>query len=182
MRRITFVTALLLAGCATAPAEKAAPDTRGGQVGMREVTAGVPGEARLVLAQNETFAPPLPAPDNALPVYPAALLAQRLAPRAVCVQVGVGEDGSIIGTAVAPPSADCPDMPGEDLQPFFEAAAAAAGTWRFEPAFRCVFDHVPGPDEACGNDGTQEIPQAVSLVFRFVFEQVDGRGTVRVGD
>ena len=40
----------------------------------------------------------------------------------------------------------------------------------------------PTPDEACGNDGTREIPQAVSLVFRFVFEQVDGRGSVRVGE
>lgn len=177
-----MMAALLLAGCASAPVEDAARDPRSGQVGVREVTAGIAGEARLVLAQNETYQPPLPAPDNALPAYPSELLAARMQPRAVCVQVGIGEDGRVIGTAPPPPSEDCPSMQGDDLQRFFAAAAAAAQTWRFDPAFRCVFDHAPGPDEACGNDGTQEIPQAVSLVFRFVFEQVDGRGTVRVGN
>ena len=177
-----MVMGVLLAGCAAAPKEQAAPDPLSGQVGMREVTAGIPGEARLVLAQNETYAPPLPAADNALPVYPEELLAQRMQPRAVCVQVGIGEDGSVIGTAPAPASADCPSLLGDDLTPFFASASEVAMTWRFEPAFRCVFDHTPAPDEACGNDGTQEIPQAVSLVYRFVFEQIDGRGTVRVGN
>lgn len=181
MRRVVMVAVLLQTGCAAAPVETGAPDTRSGQVGVQEVTAGVPNEARLVLAQNETFELPLPAPDNALPAYPPALLARGLPPRAVCVQVGVGEDGSVVGTAPAPPSADC-RVPDDDDAPFFAAAAAAAATWRFDPAFRCVFDHVPAPDEACGPAGTQEIPQAVSLVFRFVFEQVDGRGTVRVGE
>lgn len=170
----------LLAGCAATP-DKAPPASRSGQVGVQEVTAGVPSEARLVLAQNETFELPLPAPDNALPAYPPALLARGLPPRAVCVQVGVGEDGSVLGTASAPPNDDCPVL-GDDDQPFFAAAASAAKAWRFDPAFRCVFDHAPAPDEACGPAGTQEIPQAVSLVFRFVFEQVDGRGTVRVGE
>lgn len=181
MRCVLMVATLLLAGCAASPVENATPDTRSGQVGVREVTAGVAGEARLVLAQNETFAPPLPAPDNALPIYPAELLAQNLPPLAVCVQVGVAEDGSVLGTSNAPPSPDCP-APLPEAQPFFDAAAATTMTWRFDPAFRCVFDHPPTPDEACGNEGTREIPQAVSLVFRFVFEQVDGRGTVRVGN
>lgn len=180
MRQFAIVTAaLLLAGCAATPS---APDVRSGQVGVREVTEGVSGEARLVLAPNETFAPPLPLPDNAVPAYPAALLAQRMPPRAVCVQVGIGEDGGVLGTAPAPVSGDCPDLSGDDLVPFFDAAAAAAQTWRFEPAFRCVFPQPPGPDDACGGSDTEEIPQAVSLVFRFVFEQQDGRGTVRVGN
>lgn len=179
MRRFACVATLLLAGCAGTSV--APTDPRSGQVGVRDVTDGVAGEARMVLAANETFAAPLPAPDNALPVYPTTLLAQQLPPRAVCVQVGVAEDGSVMGATPAPTSPDCPVLRPE-AQPFFEAAAVATLAWRFEPAFRCVFDHTPAPGEACGPEGTQEIPQAVSLVYRFVFEQVDGRGSVRVGD
>lgn len=182
MRRVLpFLLPLALAGCAATPDAPDASEPRSGQVGVREVTAGISGEARMVLAPNETFAPPLPSPDNALPSYPAALLARNLPPRAVCVQVGVAEDGSVLGVTPAPTSPDCP-TPEPDAQPFFDAAAAATQGWRFEPAFRCVFDRTPAPDEACGTDGTHEVPQAVSLVYRFVFEQVDGRGSVRVGD
>ncbi|MBB5207357.1 hypothetical protein [Chiayiivirga flava] len=179
MRRVLpFLLPLALAGCAATPDT---PDARSGQVGVREVTAGISGEARMVLAANETFAPPLPAPDNALPAYPSALLAQNLPPQAVCVQVGVAEDGSVMGVTPAPTSPDCPALQ-PPAQPFFASAAAATQRWRFEPAFRCVFDRTPAPNEACGTDGTHEVPQAVSLVYRFVFEQVDGRGSVRVGD
>lgn len=170
---------VLLAGCASTPAP--APDPSSGQVGVRDVTAAIPTDARLTLGANETFQPPLASPDNPLPDYPAALLARRLAPRAVCVQVGIDERGGVIGTAPASGNVDCPSVL-DDTRPFYEAAAAAVQAWRFEPAFRCVFERAPEPGEACGGSGTQEEAQAVSLVYRFVFEQVDGRGVVRVGN
>ena len=179
MRAVLGVTLLVLAGCAST--QPAADVTRSGQVGVRDVTAAAPADARLTLAGNETYQAPLPARDNALPAYPAALLPQALPPRAVCVQVGIGEDGRVIGTAPVAGSADCPEL-AADARLFFDAASAATTAWRFEPAFRCVFDRVPEPNESCGTDGTREVPQAVSLVYRFVFEQVDGRGTVRVGE
>lgn len=182
MRAWLVVVALAaLAGCASTPDAAPAPDPASGQVGVRDVTAAIPTDARLTLGANETFQPPLASPDNPLPAYPAPLLAQRLAPRAVCVQVGIDETGGVIGTAPASGNADCPSVL-EEARPFYEAAAAAMQAWRFEPAFRCVFDHVPAPNEGCGGDGTQEQAQAVSLVFRVVFEQVDGRGVVRVGN
>ena len=174
------VACTLLGGCAAAPV---APPvvSREGQVGVREVSAGVPQAERLTLAENEIFQAPLPLPGNALPVYPAALLGRSIASRAICVQVGISETGRVLSTAPGPGSAECPSLTAVE-QPFYDAATAAASTWQFEPAFRCVFDRVPAPGEACGLTGTQEVPQAVSLVYRFVFEQVNGRGAVRLGD
>jgi hypothetical protein len=55
--------------------------------------------------------------------------------------------------------------------------------WRFDPAFRCVFPEGVRPAPGvCSGTGVEEIPQAVSLVYRFVFEQRDGRGNVRMAD
>lgn len=173
------VLAAALGGCATTPAPVAPEPQAAGQVGVRDVTAGIPADARLTLAANETYQGPLAAPDNPLPEYPAALLSRYMQARAVCVQVGIAEDGSVIGTAPASGSADCPSVL-DDTRPFYDAAAAAVQTWRFEPAFRCVFERTPEPGEGCGGSGSREMPQAVSLVYRFVFEQVDGRGVVRV--
>ena len=66
---------------------------------------------------------------------------------------------------------------------FVAAARAATLQWRFDPAFRCVYPGDIRPEHGmCVGKGVQEIPQAVSLVYRFVFEQVDGRGSVRMAD
>lgn len=183
---ILLLTGAVLVGCAhggASPVAVSAVDavSRSGDVGVTDISEFAAPSGRLVLADNETFFLPLPALDNALPAYPQPLLAQRLPPQVVCVKVGVGTQGEIM-TAAPIASTACPvDDPG--MQPaadrrFFDAARDAVLRWRFDAAFRCEY-----PNDAArirqDCSGGREAAQAVSLAYRFVFEQRDGRGSVR---
>ena len=171
--RLAAVVGVLLAGCMTAPLR--------GQVGVSEVDSAVAPEARMTLADNETFQQPLPAADNALPVYPEGLLAHRLPPQAVCVRVSIDEAGAVSATAPIVAGPDCAAQENAAAE-FYTAAQNAAASWNFDPAFRCVYPKNMKPhSRGCWGDDVQEVPQAVSLIYRFVFEQIDGKGAVRVG-
>ena len=171
--RLAVVVGVLLAGCMTAP-------TRG-QVGVNEVDSAVAPEARMTLADNETFQPPLPASDNALPIYPEAMLVHRLPPQAVCVRVSIDEAGAVSATAPIIAGPDCTSQENAAAA-FYDAAQITAASWHFDPAFRCVYPKKMKPrDHGCWGDDVKEVPQAVSLIYRFLFEQVDGKGAVRVG-
>src|SRR5690606_7255505 len=147
----------LLAACVTTPEQA----SRTGAVGFSEITTAAPVQARLALADNESFEPPVPHSGNALPSYPAHLLERRLPPQALCLRIGIGEDGSVVD---AEPVSEGPDCPGDLIEEsaFFAAASQTVRTWRFDPAFRCVH---PSPEAAqasqggCGFDGTRETPQ-----------------------
>lgn len=80
----------------------------------------------------------------------------------------------------AEPMSAVTDCPADADRRFISAAQAAVRSWRFDPAFRCVFppDRKPNAN-ACYEPGVEVQPQAISLTYRFVFEQIDGRGTVR---
>lgn len=174
-----LVAVLLLGGCATVP--EAAPTTHG-EVGVREVDAAVAPSARLSLGSNESFQRPLFAADNAPPDYPDALLAQRLPPQPVCLRVGISETGQVVLAEPVHAGADCAGTTTTAAE-FIAAARTAALQWRFDPAFRCVYPDDTRPERGlCVGQGVQEIPQAVSLVYRFVFEQADGQGRVRMDD
>lgn len=122
---------------------------------------------------------PLGERDNAVPDYPTALLAQRLPPRVVCLRVSIGEDGGVIGTAPVEQPPRCPSA--ADVAPaFFDVSVQAATSWRFNPAFRCIYPDAASVQPGCASGMPQE-KQAVSLVYRFVFEQRDGQGAVQVG-
>ena len=171
----------MLAGCTHTPAtveDERAP--RAGDVGVTEITSSVPAAGRMVMAGSETFFMPMASHDNALPSYPQALLAQRLPPQTVCLRVSIDSAGAVMdATRLARP----PDCPGSNdvYAPFFAAAAAAARTWHFDPAVRCEYPNLQAQQrEDC--TGGRETPQAVSLTYRFVFEQRDGRGFVRMAD
>jgi len=182
MQRMALL-ALALTGCASSPAPMAeAPDARTGAVGVNEITEAVPASGRLALSQQESFQMPLAEGALALPDYPASLLAQRLPPQVVCLHVGIGADGRVVGTWPSE-SEGCPAPDTVDAG-FREAAAAAAAQWHFDPAFRCVFPDAATKARAAslGCMGGREVPQPVTLAYRFVFEQHDGRGSVRLGD
>ena len=179
-RHITLLAALTigLTACIT-PTRAPLDDPREGQVGFAEVDSAVPSDIRLVLADNERYQPPLPDAANPAPEYPAHLLAHHLPPQAVCVRLSIDEYGAVTATAPVDQGPDC--TLGMDVESaFYAAAVAAVMQWRFEPAFRCVFPEGSAPDMGCGFIDTQEVPQAVSLTYRFVFEQVDGKGQVRI--
>lgn len=166
------LAALLLAACAASPPLQ-------GQVGVSEVDAAVPKAQRMTLADNESFQQPLPRADNPLPDYPSDQLPLRLPPQVVCVRVSIDEAGAVSATAPVGSGPDCPPEQGVPAA-FHEAAADAALRWRYEPAFRCVFPEGTTPDPSGCIGEIEQRPQAVSLVYRFVFEQSEGQGQVRI--
>lgn len=180
-RKALWFVVMLLAGCASTRESSIEEASRAGSVGVTDITQGVATDARMVLAANESFLMPLDERDNQVPDYPASLLAKRLPPQAVCLRVSIGSNGWVMASA---PIVEAPDCLGPDaIDPaFFDAAIDAVATWRFDPALRCIFPTVKAKENVEAScSGGQEVPQAVSLAYRFVFEQHDGRGAVRVG-
>ncbi|MCX7562725.1 hypothetical protein OS176_04065 [Xanthomonadaceae bacterium XH05] len=172
------ILAATISAC-TSPERPVLEDPRTGRVGVTEVDAAVPTEMRLVLASNESFQSPLPAPDNGLPDYPPDLLARRLPPQSVCVRISIDEFGIVTDGEPVDQGPDC--NLGMDVESaFYAAAVAAVSEWRFEPAFRCIYPEGNIPELGCGSDGTREVPQPVSLIYRFVFEQIDGQARVGI--
>ncbi len=133
---------------------------------------------RLVLAENESFLMPLDDMKNVHPSYPPTLLDRRLPPRTVCLRVGIDEKGAVTVVARAPASEFC----ATSAEPEFLAVSeTAARTWKFDPALRCVFRNAQDKERAVAScDGGKGIPQPVTLVYRFRFEQIDGKPQVHV--
>jgi len=149
------------------------------QTAAASTSAGAANQGnRMVLADNESFLMPLDDMKNAHPSYPQELLGKQLPPRIVCLMVGINEKGAVTVVAKAPPSEFC----ATNAEPQFLAASeTAAKTWKFDPALRCVFRNVADKERAVAScDGGKSIPQAVTLVYRFRFEQVDGKPNVHV--
>jgi hypothetical protein len=171
--RTALFSVVMLAGCLSAPPVL-------GQVGVSEVDSAVPADARMALAENESFMKPLPSADNEMPLYPDSMLQHRLPPQAVCVRVSIDEKGGVSATAPIGIGPDCP-AEANAASAFYDAAQAAAAQWHYEPAFRCIFPkHTKAPRSGCLGERVKEVPEAVSLVYRFVFEQTDGKGAVRL--
>jgi len=173
--------AMLLAGCATHSPVANDDAARAGQVGMREISGMIAQPSRVTLAPNESFLVPVEDDANAMPAYPDVLLSRALPPQAVCMSVAVDRDGTVMSSApaVAPPA--CPGTDAVDPA-FFATVQRTLEHWRYDPALRCVFPDARTKDETVGScGGYTEIPEAVTLTYRFVFEQNDGRGSVRMG-
>lgn len=172
-------SALLFVGCASNPAKLVSDETQAGRVGMREISHAVAGE-RLVLAENETFLEPLEDDSNPLPVYPEDLLSHRLPPQLVCLRVSIDENGTVMTAVPFVQLPDCPEAGAMGVS-FYGAAIRAAEKWRYEPALRCVFPDVRTKEATYGScGGYAQFPQPISLTYRFMFEQEDGRSKVRM--
>ncbi|MFD0740447.1 hypothetical protein ACFQZQ_14270 [Lysobacter koreensis] len=179
-RVLIWGLAMLSGGCAT---QSLVDDVAlSGQVGVRDITGLVPLAARMELADHESFLMPLDDHDNAMPVYPESLLARRLPPQALCLRVSIGVDGAVMASAPIDEGAPaCPDIHAIDAA-FFHAAQTVVSGWRFDPALRCVFPTVAAKEHVEAScSGGEEVPVPVSLAYRFVFEQRDGHGSVRIG-
>lgn len=177
--RYWILCTALLAGCATQPPVAKEDPSRSGQVGMNEISALIPQPSRMELAENESFLMPIEDDANPMPAYPEALLSQRLPLQVVCVRVAVDRDGGVLSStpAVAPPNCPAPSDPA-----FFDTVRGAVAGWRYDPALRCVFPDAKTKDDTEGScGGYTEIREAVTLTYRFMFEQKDGRASVRMG-
>lgn len=178
--RLCVPVAVLCAGCATAVESPRGAVPRAGAVGVQDIsglTAAPHG--RIALAGNESYLEPLEAVDSPLPAYPAHLLAARLDAQAVCVRIGIDATGAIVSSR---PHVESPACPAAADPAFAQAAADTLATWTFEPARRCIFPTPEAKELALAScSGGREVPIAVSLTYRFVFEQRDGEGSVRMG-
>jgi hypothetical protein len=167
---------LMLSGCFWRKARpEAAPDPRIGEVGVGLVA--VPAESRMQLPENERFEYPLPDPSNVFPNYPEALLAQRLPPQAVCVSISISAEGHVFRVDPMQTGEDCEETARAPIE-FRQAVYDAVGFWRFDPAFRCVYPEGVQPGQLGCIPPGREVPVAVSLPYRFVFLQVEGKGVV----
>ena len=146
---------------------------------VSEVDAPEPQDS-MTLKDNDTFQRPMPMPVNAVPAYPDTRLAHLLPPQTVCVRTTIADTGTVGATAPIGAGPDCP-TPENAPAAFYEAAEAAAKAWSFDPAFKCVYPKRVKPNpNGCWGDDVEEIPTAVSMVFRFVFEQADGKPAVKL--
>lgn len=136
---------------------------------------------RMERVPHQRFLHPNLEADVALPVYPEALLAQRLPPVTVCVDVVVDAAGQV--TAVAPrQDGDCASASTGDTAVFLEAVRTAVAGWRYAPALLCEAPVGYTGDDACTAEGVVETPTAVRLSYAFRFSQTAGRPEVeRVG-
>jgi hypothetical protein len=133
---------------------------------------------RMELADNESFLMPLDDRKNVQPSYPQNLLGLNLPPRTVCLRIGIDEKGAVIAVAKAPITDFCPA--GVESE-FLAASEAAVKTWKFDPALRCVFRNVKDKERAVATcAGGKSIPQAVTLLYGFRFEQTGGTPLVQV--
>ena len=158
--RFVLVAALAAALPALAVAEDAAPGA-------------------LQLTDKQTFLLPIDEPGNRLPEYPAEVLAQQQVPsRAICMRVDIDEEGAVSYTGPVVREPECPAVTELSKQ-FVDVSVAALSSWRFEPAIVCTFRSTAAKDAAgMSCQGGRETPQATSLTFRLLFNQVDGKGVV----
>ncbi|WP_397573324.1 hypothetical protein [Silanimonas sp.] len=136
-------------------------------------------EGALQLTDKQTFLLPIDEPGNRLPAYPAEVLAQQQVPsRAICMRVDIDEEGAVSYTGPLVREPECPAVTELSKQ-FVDVSVAALSSWRFEPAVVCTF-RTKDAKEAAGMscEGGREKPQATSLTFRLLFNQVDGKGVV----
>lgn len=178
-----LVCAVALAGCAASElvsTPEPPPRLAQGVVGATLI-APAAGTRRMEPVRNRRFIHPNLESPAPLPVYPPALLPQRLEPIVVCVDAVIGVAGAV--TATAPRlDGECALRADVDTTAFVDAALAAIRAWTYAPALLCVApDNFEGED-ACSADDVVETPTAVRLSYAFRFSQTDGTPDVeRVG-
>lgn len=168
-RCVPVILAVALAGCASVqPAVPSRPATEG-DTSYRAVAKDDMQHYQLALGQVSTGAVPSSHPA---PLYPAALLDDRLPPQEVEARLIVNEEGNVTEVRIA-------DEAQADARTrlFDDAARAAAMQWTFEPLRINQW-----ASDANGN--THEVssearPFSLDYVFRFAWK--DGKPVTDAG-
>lgn len=162
-----------LAGCRTVPADPPPP------VASVEVALVPPpaGAARMQLDSSEAFVFPLLL-ESELPIYPPDLLALRLAPQTLCVEVDIGADG-LVGDVRPREGVDCPGTAPHRSR-FAALLEDAVRRWRFDPALVCRTSDGRASPDACAEPDSIDTPVALRLSYAVVFSQEDGQPVVEL--
>lgn len=174
------VTAVLLTACAAPPRPMPDPPLPQSAVGASLIEPA--GDTRrMAPARNRRFIHPNPE-SAGLPAYPPGLLALRLAPVVICVDVVVDATGAVSAAETRSDGA-CAPPAGIDTAAFSAAALQAVRSWSYAPALLCEAPRDFAGDDACQADGVVEAPTAVRLSYALRFSQQDGMPRVeRTGD
>lgn len=174
MKRRLFVPGLLLlalVACRSTPMEKPVI----GDVGVSMIPPSVNGKSMPLQASQAFVYPNLVAPV-AMPEYPPGLLALRLEPVVVCIEVDIDEVGKV---AMVRPRVDdaCPATAG-DAREFAAMVDAAVRQWNYDAALVCTTPDGQPAEDACAVEGAIEKPTKVRLSYAFRFTQQDGKPSV----
>ena len=174
--------ALLCAACKSAPPVKPKPPQP--RLGEGEVSFQVIDEVEATtpsLEAGQEYNSAYPLPDNALPIYPAALLPQALSRQEIVVRVIIDDQGNVARFEESPVASKVDPAHRVD---FMRAVQETVQSWKFHPASIRGFG--PGPDyDADGKPDFAILVTESTLTsyhdLRFYFDVKDGRGVVTGG-
>lgn len=155
--------ALALAGCAGTPAAGPPKPSTEGDTSYRAVAKDDLKHYQLALGQVASGATPL---EHPTPVYPPALLGQRLQPQEVAARLIVDETGKVTEVRMVDEAQASPET-----RLFDEAVRAAAMQWVFAPLH--VSQWAADADGNTHEVGSEERPFSMDYVFRFAWK--DGK-------
>ncbi len=172
---IACVVATALVGCRSAPVAESPP---AGSVDVALVTPPA-GASRLHLDASEAFVFPNLVEPVAMPVYPPDLLALRLDPLELCVDVTISAEG-LVSAARQRIDEACPGAGVPHEERFAAALLDAVGQWTYDPALVCRTPDGRPSEDACAEPDAVETPTALRLSYAFRFSQQDGRPAVEL--
>ena len=162
---LAMATAIFLASCASHSPVK---DSLAKKDNLGSSSDGIVKDISIIPANGSqypeipgaTYLKIVPAPENAMPIYPEQLLAKRMPPVAIAVTTVVNANGSV-------ESAEIEGSDGED--PLFEQATLTAiRAWHFTPLRRV----------RAGK--TELLPTTEHFIF--IFSQINGKAVVTPGE
>jgi len=144
------------------------------------VETDLQGNQRMELPENEGFQTAFPKPGNPIPEFPPELIEKQEGPIYVCLNLHVSDTGETRDALPSWGSRGCPAREDAPDAHYIYSAINTMREWKFEPAFRCVFPKREKPHPQCLGNYKDEIPTAVMLAFRVVFDNSNGQREVRV--
>ena len=161
------------AGCRTVPVE-APPPVANVEVAL---VPPPPGATRMQLDPSQAFVFPLLV-ESSMPEYPPDLLALRLAPLTLCVDVDIDEQGGV-SQVRRRDDMEC-EAAGPHVPRFAAALEDSVRSWRFDPALVCRTPDGRAAKDACAEPDAIDTPVVLRLSYAFVFSQHDGRPQVEL--
>lgn len=161
------LTLAWLSACTTRSAPRSEKASKG-NVAAKEIPAA--RNERYDQGSGVTYALPLPASENAMPDYPASLLAAKLPPRTFAARLIFNEQGDVIDVRRVQ------DDPSEESAAFLASVREACRNWYYTALIERRRVTTDGSDGLA--ESIIETRKPFHLDFEFTFSQSGGRGLV----
>lgn len=134
-----------------------------------------PPAERLEVKRNEVFIMATQI-ERVLPVYPELPKGMRPKLVEVCAEFVIREDGAVDSIRQIQPGPDCEPLGSATGEQFYPAVERALQQWTFFSAGLCTYAM---DASECDSNDAAITPLPVRLAYRFRFEFIKGRGSVR---